>query len=458
MAEVSFVATLIAACGGADTVVQAPLHKHLLPRHARATARASDAGPQTDAGEAAPKQLIVMPLSAPDVLLYQDELEAVRAHIVQRIASLESDVLTPWSDDKMRALTDRVSAGKLQENGPICARPPTLTQVVDAETNGGTNDNLLIATPSLDCVGKEECMIQVTIGALEGEREADLMLSAKVAATGSPNPVDGWLAAADALDEVEELIGLGRCGTMDPAPPLVRASLRQTFGDFGATFTPSSPAAALATCHDTTLKDLFHSYQTLLSVDASGHAAKCAVLHDYRQTDAVSSKHEACICQAMEKTKFPADANAAKNKANGDMRRALFEVVDSAPPRKHAHKGNVDARINVLDGAGHPEANDVLDIPQLGDCFVDSNPKDDLTFDMKLHLAPTGKVEAVEIATVPNQMRACLTRAYLATPFTCDMDGQSRVLDVGVTLALRGIYAGKKAPNEDDNDPSKVHN
>ncbi len=388
-----------------------------------------------------------MPLSAPDVLLYQDEREAVRAHIVQRIASLESDVLTPWSEDKMRVLTDRVSAGKLQENGPICARPPTLAQVVDAETNGGTSEDLLIATPSLDCVGKEECMIQVTIGALEGEREADLMLSAKVVIAASPNPVDAWLAAADTLAEVEELIGQGRCGTTEPAPPLVRASLRQTLGDFGATFAPTSPVPALAACHDATLKDLYHSYETLLSVDASGHAAKCAVLHDYRQPDAPSSKREACICQAMEKTKFPADANTAKNKANGDSRRALFEVVDSAPPRKHARKGTIDARINVLDGAGHPEADDVLDIPQLGDCFFDSNPKDDLTFNMKLHLAPTGKVEAVEIATVPNQMRACLTRAYLATPFVCDMEAKARVLEVGVTLSFQPPFKNT-SPNE----------
>ncbi|MEO7112552.1 MAG: hypothetical protein ABI183_19055, partial [Polyangiaceae bacterium] len=98
----------------------------------------------------------------------------------------------------------------------------------------------------------------------------------------------------------------------------------------------------------------------------------------------------------------------------------------------------VDARVNVLEGTGHPEASELLDIPQLSDCFLESNPKDDVTFDMKLHLAPTGKVEAVEITTVPNQMRACLTRAYLATPFVCDMEGQTRVLDAGVTLSLRG--------------------
>jgi len=453
--QLSGIALLIAACGGADPVVQAPPHKHVFGRHNRSAARAADAGILGDGGSFdGPKMVIVMPPAlGPFVLLYPEEREAVRARITQRIATLEASVLTPWSDDKMRTLTERVNAGKLAENGPICARPPTLSEVVDAETKGGTVDDLLVATPSLDCDGKEECMIQVSIGGLEGEREADLMLSAKVTTTQSDNAatkssfgmaVDGWLAAADALTEVDELIGAGYGFGAGKAPPLVRASLRQTIGDFGSTFAASPalpPSAALAACHDMSpLHRADLSYDTLLTVDAAGHASKCVVLENDPTHDPAQIKRETCVCVAAQKTKFPASSDQTP-------RRVLFSIIDSPPPKKRPRKVSVEARVNVLEGAGHPEASELLDIPQLSDCFLESNPKDDLTFDMKLHLAPTGKVEAVEIATVPNQMRACLTRAYLATPFVCDMDGQTRVLDAGVTLALRGMTSKTQRNN-----------
>ncbi len=391
------------------------------------------------------------PSAGPYVLLYPEEQDAVRARIVQRIASLESDILVPWSDEKMRALTDRVKAGKLRENGPVCALPPALVDVVDAETNEGANDDLLIATPTLDCDGKEACMIQVNIGALDGEREADLMLSSKVATDGSEGAVDAWLAAADTLEEVDELVGSGYLSASGSPPPFVRASVRQTLGEFGPTFAASPPIATLAACHDASASrrdDL--SYDALVTVDPGGHATKCAVLDDSSR-DWGAAKREACICQAMQKTRFPVilpNESLAKLKGIGD-RRALFAITDSPQPRKRARKATVDARVNLLEGAGHPEANDVLDIPQLGDCFLDSNPKDDLTFTMKLHLAANGKVEAAEIATVPNQMRACLTRAYLATPFGCDTEGQARVLEVGVTLALRSASLHPTSAMED---------
>ncbi len=400
-------------------------------------------------------------IAGPYVLLYPEEQEAVRARVVQRIASLEADILTPWSDEKMRTLTDRVKAGKLREDGPVCALPPALVDVVDAETNEGANDALLIATPSLDCDGKEACMIQVNIGALDGEREADLMLSSKVATDGSEGAVDAWLAAADALEEVDELVGSGYLSGSGSPPPLVRASVRQTLGDFGATFAASPPVAALATCHDASASRRYDiSYDALVTIDPSGHATKCAVLEEQPSHEMNAPKREACICQAMQKTKFPpapSNANPPKIKANGDDRRVLLAITDSPPPRKHARKATVDARVNVLEGAGHPEANDALDIPQLGDCFLDSNPKDDLTFTMKLHLAANGKVDAVEIDTVPNQMRACLTRAYLATPFGCDTDSQARVLDVGVTLSLRGNSLHPTSAMEDRAAPQTGH-
>ena len=455
--QLSGIALLIAACGGADPVAQAPAHKHVFGRHNRSTARADDAGILRDSGTPdGPRMVIVMPPAlGPFVLLYPEEREAVRARITQRIATLEAPVLAPWPDDKMRALTERVEAGKLAENGPICARPPTLSDVVDEETKGGTDDDLLVATPSLDCDGKEECMIQVSIGGLEGERDADLMLSAKVETTpsdntatelGSGTSVDAWLAAADALAEVDELIGAGYGFGAGKPPPLVRASLRQTIGDFGPKFVASPalpPAAALEACHDgsaTHREDL--SYDTLLTVDASGRASKCAVLQNEKSRDPAQIKRETCVCAAAQKTKFPASSDPT-------ARRVLFNVIDSPTPKKHTRKTSIQARVNVLEGGeGHPEASTVLDIPQLSDCFWESKPKDDISFDVKLHLAPTGKVDVVDIATVPNQMRACLTRAYLATPFVCDTEGQARVLHAGVTLSLNGP-GGFVPPNEE---------
>jgi hypothetical protein len=393
------IVALLVACGGADPIVKAPPRRHALARHGRSAGRASDAGIPGDGGSDDPQEVIVMPPGAgPFVLLYPEEREAVRARVVQRVASLEAAVLTPWSDDKMRMLADRVLAGKLRENGPICARPPTLVEVVDAETNGGTDENLLVATPSLDCNGHEECTIQVSIGGLEGERDADLMLSSKV----DDGDVDAWLSAADALAPVEELVGYGFMTGGGAPPPLVRASLRKIVGDFGSTFTASPalpPAAALAACHDASpshREDL--SYDTLVTVDPAGHVSKCAVLQNDKARDPAEIKRETCVCAAAQKTKFPTSSDPSP-------RRALFNVIDSPQPKKHPRKASVEARVNVLEGAGHPEASELLDIPQLSDCFLESNPKDDLTFDMKLHLSPAGKVEAAEIATVPNQMR-----------------------------------------------------
>ncbi|MEO7108897.1 MAG: hypothetical protein ABI183_00550, partial [Polyangiaceae bacterium] len=350
--QLSGIALLIAACGGANPVVQAPAHKHVFGRHNRSTVRTSDAGILGDGGSTdGPKMVIVMPPAlGPFVLLYPEEREAVRARITQRIATLEADALTPWPDDKMQALVECVNAGKLAENGPICARPPTLSDVVDAETKGGTVDDLLVATPSLDCDGKEACMIQVSVGGLEGEREADLMLSAKVPTTQPDNAaskssfgmtVDGWLAAADALAEVDELTGAGYGFGVGKPPPLVRASLRQTIGDFGSTFATSPalpPSAALAACHDQSIThrdDL--SYDTLMTVDAAGHGSKCVVLQNDKTRDPAEIKRETCVCAAAQKTKFPASSDAAP-------RRVLFSIIDSPPPKKHPRKVSVDAR------------------------------------------------------------------------------------------------------------------
>lgn len=406
--------------------------------------------------------VIVMPPSAgPFVLLYSEEREAIRERIVQRLAALDPPSWRPWPDEKMRVLADRVAAGKLRENGPICARPPTLAEVVDAETNGGNDQNLAVAMPSLDCDGHEECMMQVSVGGLEGEREADLMLSSKVTATDDHDGPGAWLAAADALAPVDELVGNGYLTATGAPPPLVRASVGHSVGDFGATFEASPslpPASALAACHEpspTRREQL--SYTTLVTVDPKGHAAKCAVLHNEPTHDPAQLKREACICQAAEKTKFPELAPAAKPPKNtsdtataSESRRVLFDIYDSPLPKKHPRKVPVEARVNLLEGAGHPEASETLDIPQLSDCYLETNPKEDVTFDVKLHLAANGKVESVDIATVPNQMRACLTRAYLATPFVCDMNGEARVLHAGVTLSQRRANVVLEHPPTDE--------
>ncbi|MEO8877737.1 MAG: hypothetical protein ABI461_19240, partial [Polyangiaceae bacterium] len=372
-----------------------------------------------------------------------EEREAIRARIVRRLAAIDAPAWSPWSDDKMRTLADRVSAGKLRENGPVCARPPTLSEVVDAETNGGADPNLVVATPSLDCDGHEECMIQVSIGGLEGEREADLMLSSKVTSDSLHDGVDAWLTAADALDTVDELVGSGYGFGGGSAPPFVRATVRRALGDFGSTFAAAPvlpPARALAACHDaTTSRRADLDYDVLASIDDAGQVTKCVAIETGPLRDATATKREPCICQAVQKAKFPANPQAtkgAKNTATGS-RRILFDVMDSPPPRKRARGAPVEARVNLLEGAGHPEASETLDIPQLSDCWLATNPKEDISFDVKLHLSPAGKVEAAEIATVPMQMRACLTRAYLATPFVCDMAGEARVLHAGVTLSQR---------------------
>ena len=388
------------------------------------------------------------PIAGPFVLLFPDELEAVRLRFVAALASADGSDYVPISDEKMRALGDRVKKGTLTDSGPVCARPPTFAEVVDAETKGGSDDSLAVASLMLDCDAKEDdCILQVSIGGLEGEREAELMLTTKVAPSSPRSNVEPWLAAVGDLMQVDELVGNGYGFGTGKGSELVRVALRETAGDFGSGFAQNPatpPASALASCHDgspTRSDDVEHD--TLLDVDAAGHVSKCAfaeIDHD--------AKREACVCAAFQKTKFPSSSSSSG--ATKIDRRALYAVVDTAPPHKHPKGTGVVSRVNVLEGQGHPEAPLALDIRALGDCYMATNPKDDITFDMHLAVDPAGHITKADIGAVPPSMKTCLSRAYLATPLVCDMEGQARTLHVGVTLSLQpqGAPQNKLAQNK----------
>ncbi|MGH7328891.1 MAG: hypothetical protein ACREJX_11135, partial [Polyangiaceae bacterium] len=177
-----------------------------------------------------PKSVIVMPPTAgPFVLLFPDELEAVRLRFVAALASADGSDYVPISDERMRALGERVKKGVLADSGPVCAKPPTLAEVVDAETKGGTVDSLAVASLMLDCDAKEdECILQVSIGGLEDEREAELMLTTKVAPNSPRSNVEPWLAAVGDLMQVDELVGNGYGFGSGKGSELVRVALRET--------------------------------------------------------------------------------------------------------------------------------------------------------------------------------------------------------------------------------------
>ncbi len=375
------------------------------------------------------------------MLLFPDELEAIRLRFVAALASADGSDYVPISDEKMRAMADRVKKGTLTDSGPVCAKPPTYAEVVDAETKGGTDDSLAVASLMLDCDAKEDdCILQVSIGGLEGEREAELMLTTKVAPNSPRSNVEPWLTAVDDLMQVDELVGNGYGFGSGKGSELVRAALRETSGDFGSGFAENPaapPSTALLACHDPSSRRSDSEHDTLLGVDAAGHVSKCA----FSEVDR-DAKREACVCGAFRKTKFPAlpASGAAKNE-----RRALYAVIDAASPRKHPKGTTVLSRVNVLEGQGHPEAADALDIRALDDCFMATNPKDDITFDMHLAVDPAGHITKADIGAVPTAMKTCLARAYLATPLVCDMDGQARTLHVGVTLSLQPASSATQA-------------
>lgn len=450
------VASILVACGGsAPPPVVAKRSPFRRPTTSQ-TKKKTPAPPSTaiPVGPApSPKTVIVMPPTAgPFVLLFPDELEALRQKLVAELSSADGSDYVPYPEDRMRALTDRVKAGKLLEGGAVCAKPPTLAEVVDAETKGGLDDGLSVASIMLDCDAKDEdCMLQVSIGGLEGEREAELMLSTKVTGASPRTNVDAWTSAVENLAQVDELVGNGYGFGSGRGSELVRASLRETSGDFGPGFAESPalpPSPALAACHDASpQRKSVAEYDAILSVTPAGKVDKCALELE------ADAKRESCLCGAFQKTKFPASSSPVD--PSKKSRRVLYAVQDQPSPRKRA-RAAITARVNVLEGAGHPEAAQLLDIRALDDCFLATSPKDDITFDMHLTVDPAGHVTKADIGTVPAGMKSCLARAYLATPLGCDMEGETRVLHVGVTLSLPGAVALRSTKESDTDLPKKT--
>lgn len=418
---------LVFACAASDkSVAQAPKRSpfHRPATSPKARVRASfDAGADAATPSPQPKTVIVMPpFAGREVFLYPDELEAVRVKLVRALGAVKEPDFVPLPEDKMRALVERTKAGRLLEGGPVCAQPPTLEDVVDAETKKGQDDQTDVASIMLDCAVTDGCTLQVSIGAIEGEREADLMLESKVSGEDAKTNVDRWLAAVDELAQTDELFATGYgTGTQGNEP--VVATFFGATGDIGAE-RPLPSASALAACHDgsSTRRETI-AYRPLLSIEPNGTVARCS-------TGAlVPTKRDACICGAFEKLKFGKETKGDAGKS--PLRRVVYDVLDALPVKKGAR--NVTVQATMLDAAGR-EAKD-FEIPALRACCLGAPAlKEEVTFDVKLTLDAAGHVTKTDLpSTMPNQLRACLVRAYAATAFSCDVDGQSKVARFSVS-------------------------
>ena len=433
---------VVFACGASETrVAQTPKRS---PFHRPATAPKTRTHAPVDAGAAAttiptpPKTVIVMPpFAGRDVFLYADELEAVRAKFVRVLGAVNEPDFVPLPEDKMRALVDRAKAGKLLDGGPACAKAPTLEDVVDAETKKGQDDQTDVASLMLECDVTDGCTLQVSIGAIEGEREADLMLEAKVQGDDAKANVDRWLAAIDDLAQTDELFATGYgSGSGQGSDPVV-ATYFGSVGDLGGD-KPVPSSSVLAACHDgaASRKETI-LYRPLLSVDAAGKVDRCST------SALVPTKRDACICSAFEKLKFAKEPRGDGGKSGA--RRVVYDVVDVVPTKKSAR--NVSVQATMLDAAGR-DAND-FEIPALRDCYLGvPSLKDEITFDVKVALDASGHVTKTEVpSTVPNQMRACLVRAYASTPFACAIDGQPKTAHFSATVgAASPLLVGPGRP------------
>jgi hypothetical protein len=364
------------------------------------------------------------------ILLFPDEIEAVRQKVVEVLA--RSDGLAPWSGQRMDAMNALVAARRMREGGPVCARAPTLEDVLD--TNAPSTPRLSI---NFDCEMTGACSLQVTL-----ERQTDPPVTRSWIAPVAADSPDLWLDAATRIAPTEGMgmggLGMGRGGP----PPLVDAFVMNSSG-----FVPKldsktwhAPEKDLVACHDASpsrTEDI--DVWPLLALDDQGHVTRCASREALIGAEAKSGD---CFCKALGHASFPPGSGP---------RRVLLSVVDYGPreaiPTLKTPRGTFSAKLvpeNVDDPGQQGLAQGLAANRALEKCVVKRGQTTPTTADVKVDLDEGGHVTHGAAKAGEPALEACVTKALPTLALSCSADGRPHASHAELSIGVFGPYGPKK--------------
>jgi hypothetical protein len=365
------------------------------------------------------------------VLLFPDEIEGVRQKVTEVLA--RSEGLAPWPAQRMDAMKALADAGRMRDGGPVCARGPTLEDVLD--TNAPSTPRLSLG---LDCEVTGACSLQVTL-----DLRTDPPTGRSWTAAVSVDSPERWLDAATRLEPTDSVgfggLGMGRGGP----PPVVQAWVLHSTGVFVPKLDPRTwhgPQKDLAACHEgsrSRTQDI--DVWPLLALDDQGNVTRCASREAPTGPEARASD---CFCKALGHATFPAGTGP---------RRVLLSVVDYAPlefaPTLKTPEGafatTVDAK-NV-DDPGQQDFARALDSNRaLEECVVKRGKTTSTTADVRIDVDEGGHVTHGSGKAGEPALEACITKALPTLALGCSADGRAHACRAEISLGTFGPLGPKK--------------
>lgn len=295
------------------------------------------------------KPLLFLPIRQSDAPLFEDELARVREAAIARFVSTSRGKFTPVTDERIAALRAVAKSGKLREDGPVCAAPPTEAAAIRAAF-----PDSVLGEGALLCSG-EQCNGSFSV---RDERYSEWVTApSEVLSELSPSPknparVDDWIAAIGAdtpaapAPAMEGMGGVGYGMALGDGPIAVAWSFRFGFSAGAAEpdFKPESTVAN-AKCQFPKME----SITMVLSVGGDGAVTRCEVRDEKAGLDA------ACVCKAYSEHRFDA--------SDHERRLRLWIGRTAGPPAASPPKSTNGETIGLGGGA---KRNGVLVMQQGG--------------------------------------------------------------------------------------------
>jgi hypothetical protein len=370
---------------------KAPRASDAPPADSGASSRAGSTPGASALGPAGTTRWVVLDAVEHDAPLFGEELNRVEA--AARAAIDRTPGLRAVPKDAIARIVTLAGSGRSKEGGPVCASPPTYTELLDRSYPDALSARLV-----LDCIG-EHCTAAVEVA-------AELELVVKV---DTAHDVASWERAFDGLR-----LAPAPLGSIEPAPGTKDAtgpwSVAQVlaFGDFARVPQRSQLSTAdLAACGGSAAATL------LLSVTAEGRAQQCERID--------GDVEMPCACSAFARHDFGTAAGTRRLTLR--LRRAAMS--SSATAR---HEPPSRAPVFVATDTNEPPSRRAEHARALQGCVTAATRKGKL--EASLVLAESGKVDAAELAQndlLSESERACVVRALGELRFACPAATPARV-------------------------------
>ena len=367
---------------------------------------------------------VLVPAAASYAPLFADELATLRKRVFDLVAK-QGVPLAPL--EEVDALVAVSQSGRMRADGPVCAAPSALGDLILAKY--GKVPQVQLRASCQDGA----CHVDLDIARPPEGDGAWEYLDRFVAPVEKPGTLEGWLAALDKLgprpnDKGALLVGLRRA---DDHPVSIDAVA--ALGDWKEaprreTFEPGQ--AALDKCYEagwpTSGQDAIR-----LGLGADGAVLRCDVAAQDRRG---SPARLACLCAA---------ASGVRHASGAEGRRVEVRVTNAPRSGLDARGVHYAARFDSVTSSDHTEVR-----PQLGDgatavsvCAAAMGLPAPVVVRVHLDVDPAGHVLGANTSATTDALRMCLIGNLRTFALPCARSGTPYSVE-GV-LNLWGAAAGR---------------